>query len=107
MSELEETLAGQLRLRGVKGIRRQFRFHPVRKWAADFAIPPDLIVEVDGGTWVGGAHSRGAGQNNDFEKQNAAVLMGYVVMRFTTDHVASGYAADTIAEYLKKRRKEA
>ena len=102
MSELEETLAGQLRLRGIKNLKRQHVFHPTRKWALDFAFPDAMLaVEVDGGTWIGGAHSRGAGQRRDAEKQNAAVVLGWHVMRATSDMVKDESAADTIEAYLR------
>lgn len=61
----------------------EFRFHPSRKWRADFAIPSaKLLVEVDGGVWSGGRHTRGAGFVGDCEKLNAAACLGYRVLRF-------------------------
>jgi len=39
-----------------------------------------LAVEVDGGTWTGGRHTRGAGFEADCEKLNAAVIAGFRVL---------------------------
>lgn len=102
MSALEDTLAGQLRLRGVNSFVRESMFHSERKWRADFMFPRHMLIcEVQGGTWASGAHSRGKGQRRDAEKQNAAVMMGYAYMVFTSDMIRDETAADTIAEYLK------
>lgn len=65
---------------------RELVFNPPRKWRFDFAWPEKLIaVEIDGGTWSGGRHSRGTGFARDCEKLNAAALNGWRVFRFTPD----------------------
>lgn len=62
----------------------EFKFHPSRKWRADFALPAaKILVEIDGGVWSGGRHTRGAGFVRDQEKLNAAAVLGYRVLRFT------------------------
>jgi very-short-patch-repair endonuclease len=103
VSELEETLAGQLRMRGIKNYRREVRFCPDRRYRADFLWGPPacLIAEVDGGTFSGGRHTRGAGFQSDAEKGQLAALMGYTTMHFTARDVKTGKAADTIETYLE------
>ncbi|HEX2905889.1 MAG TPA: hypothetical protein VHO69_03465 [Phototrophicaceae bacterium] len=65
---------------------RQYQFAHPRKWKFDFAWPESRIaVEIDGGTWIHGGHSRGAGQSKDAEKRNTAALLGWTVFSFTTD----------------------
>ena len=44
----------------------------------------------------GAARTRGAGYEKDAEKGNAAVLLGWAVLRFTTEMVESGEALATI-----------
>ncbi len=67
----------------------EHRFHPVRKWRFDLAIPSALVaVEIDGGVWSGGRHSGGAGQIKDMEKLNAAAILGWRVLRFTPQQLA-------------------
>lgn len=61
----------------------EYRFHHARKWRADYCWPIHrIIVEIDGGLFVQGRHSRGAGMLKDFEKLNAAALLGYAVLRY-------------------------
>lgn len=62
----------------------EFQFHPARRWRFDFAWPAHcLAVELEGGTYSGGRHTRGAGYTADCEKYNAAVAQGWRVLRFT------------------------
>ncbi len=97
----EETLALHIRADHLPPPRREFRFHPTRKWAFDFAWPPlSLAVEVEGLTREGGRHQRQAGYAGDLEKYNAAVLAGWRLLRFTPAQVQSGVALATIKQAL-------
>jgi very-short-patch-repair endonuclease len=71
-----------------------------RKWRWDFVIK-DLAIEIQGGIWTGGGHSRGAGQEKDMRKLNAAVKAGFRVMQFSTQMVESGEAIADVLEALK------
>lgn len=72
----------------VKGWTTEFRFHPTRKWRADFCHPVlKIIVEIEGGIFIAGRHSRGSGVIKDMEKYNAAVLLGWKVLRYETSQV--------------------
>lgn len=96
VSEGEATLAQHLRAHGVS-FEQEFKFHPDRKWRADFHIVGHkLLVEVEGGIWSGGRHTRGKGYIGDMEKYNAAVGLGYRVLRFSTEQVKSGFAVNGI-----------
>ena len=101
MSALEDTLLFQIKAAGLPEPEREYRFHPVRKWRFDLAWPSQQIaVEVQGGTWVQGKHSRGQGHTNDCEKMNTAQIMGWIVLSFTGDMITSGEALQTIEEVL-------
>jgi very-short-patch-repair endonuclease len=77
----------------------EHRFHPERKWRFDFAWPHLMVaVEIDGGTWTGGRHTRGTGYEADCEKINEATALGWKVFRFTSSQVQRGEAALFIAE---------
>ena len=101
MSELEETLAGQLRMLKIGGYEREYRFDPARRFRADFAWPNrKLLVEVEGGTRQYGRHNRHEGFERDCEKYNSAALKGWTVLRFTSSQVRDGRAAQVIETYL-------
>ncbi len=66
-----------------KGWQPEYKFHPDRKWRADFAHPGyKIIIEIEGGTFSNGRHVRGKGYLNDMEKYNAAVLQGWRILRY-------------------------
>ena len=60
-----------------------------------------LAIEVEGGIWTNGAHSRGKHYNSDCDKYNNATLMGWSVLRFTETHVKNGEALKMIETVLK------
>ena len=63
---------------------REFRFHPVRKWRFDYAVPEHMVaLEVEGGVWTGGRHTSSQGFLGDIEKYNTATVMGWKVVRTT------------------------
>lgn len=81
----------------------EYRFHATRRWRFDFARPDiKLAIEIDGGVWTGGRHSRGAGQVKDMEKGNAAIMEGWQVLHFTPQQVCNGEAY-RFCHYLHRR----
>jgi len=71
---------------------RQHCFHPIRQWRSDFAWPSvKIAVEIQGGSFLGkskykkrGGHNTAIGQSRDYEKNRAAVMMGWRVLMFNT-----------------------
>jgi len=101
-SKLEDSMASQLKAANITGYQREYRFHPVRKWRFDFAFPDQrLAIEIDGGGWVGGRHSRGYGIESDCDKYNSAVLLGWRILRFTGKHVRNGLAIEIIEKVVR------
>jgi very-short-patch-repair endonuclease len=75
-----------------------------RRWRFDYAWPEkSLALEVDGGGFVNGRHSRGTGIEKDAEKYNAALIQGWRVLRVTPKHVNNGMALAWVQEMLKCR----
>ena len=103
VSKAEETLAFQIRAVKLPEPVREHRFHETRKWRFDFAYPAQkLAIEVEGGVWSGGRHTRGSGFTNDCEKYNAALINGWRVYRCTPDMIKKGIVVKDLAILLGK-----
>ncbi|TMS48231.1 DUF559 domain-containing protein [Acinetobacter lwoffii] len=99
-NEFEAKLAGELKTLKIE-FEQEFEFHPKRKWRADFhLVGKKILVEVEGAIWSGGRHTRGKGYIGDMEKYNAATMMGFQVIRFSTDQVKSGLAIQQIEKMV-------
>ena len=102
-TRLEDRLLALVRAAGLPEPVRELQFAKSigRRWRFDFAWPEQRVaVEVDGGIFVAGRHSRGAGQLADMEKQAAAVLLGWRVLRVAAPHFRSGQAVEWIRAAL-------
>lgn len=103
-SDLEATFALQLRHLGVPEPEREYAFALEamgRRWRFDFAwVGAKLAVELQGGVWSRGRHSRGAGYIADCEKANAATMLGWRLLRFTRESVEDWSGAEMVAEML-------
>jgi hypothetical protein len=66
------------------------------------APPPAarLLIEIDGGAFIGGRHSRGTGVEADCEKTSAAAILGYRVIRATPRQVEDGRCLEWIRQAL-------
>jgi hypothetical protein len=59
----------------------EYKFHPVRKWRMDLAfLESKVFVEIQGGIFIQGRHSRGAAMLKEWEKLNTAAVMGWRVL---------------------------
>lgn len=114
MSPAETLLAVQLEQAGIP-FEREYKFHPDRRWRADFMVGQNFawpvrgryLIEVDGGSWNGGRHVSGAGFEKDLEKLNAAAELGYRVLRFTPRMVNDGSALELIRRILSEKNEPA
>jgi very-short-patch-repair endonuclease len=96
------TMALELQLRALwmPQPEHEYRFS-IRKFRFDMAWPAHrLAVEIDGGIWAGGRHTRGLGFEADCEKINLAIELGWKVLRYTPAMIESGLAAKQIARIL-------
>src|SRR5438477_4793311 len=83
-SRLETKFALYWRVQGGPELEREFRFHPERKWRADFAhLESRTLIEIEGGIYVQGRHNRPQGFAADAEKYLEAALAGWRVLRLT------------------------
>lgn len=81
--------------------QREYQFDSKRRWRFDFVWPSRMVaVELEGGMYSGGRHTRGAGFEKDCEKYNAASLAGWKLGRFTSSMVDSGEALKWLRKAL-------
>jgi very-short-patch-repair endonuclease len=89
------TVADLCVLAGLPEPVAEHRFAAPRRWRFDWAWPQyHLALEIDGGVWTRGRHTRGAGFLRDIEKLNAAAIQGWWVLRTTPDKVHTQGLAD-------------
>lgn len=84
MSDLEQAFLTRLRqiAPGAPAPAREYRFAPPRRWRFDFCwVAARLAVELEGGVWSGGRHTRPSGYESDLEKYNTAIVEGWRVLR--------------------------
>ena len=102
LSNAEETLALHIKAYKLPVPQREFKFMLKRRYRFDFAWPQFLLAaEVEGGSWSGGRHTRGAGFEKDCVKYNNAALAGWCVLRFTPAMIERGEAIGMLERILK------
>ena len=115
--ELSRKMANEARARQYELFRRtlknftgcqvvaEHKFHDTRKWRIDFAIIDLKIgIEIEGGVWSCGAHTRGKGFIEDMEKYNAAVTLGWVILRFTPQDLNKITTFETIKKVVELKK---
>jgi len=103
VSKLESKFS--LYWRGLNGppLTPEHKFHPKRRWRFDFAhVETKTAVEIEGGVWSGGRHTRGTGYVGDCEKYNAATREGWAVFRLTGAHLTVP-ELESIASFIRQR----
>jgi hypothetical protein len=98
------TFEANWRLCGGPELEKEFQFCPERKWRADYYIAApvgNVLLELDGGVWTGGRHSRGGkGYIEDCMKLNSAAILGFYVIRIPTGFATPHYLRQII-EWLQ------
>lgn len=86
------------------GYTTELQFHPTRKWRFDYAWAGQKIaVEVHGGVYRQGRHTRGEGFTTDREKMNEAALLGWTVIEVTPEHIKSGQLREWLTKAFQSR----
>lgn len=101
-SAAQQALAWQIKVAGLPRPDLEVRFHPVRRWRFDLAwADRKVAIEIDGGGFVLGRHSRGKGMEADCEKYCEAMVLGWRVLRVTPRQVQTGQALKWIQQVLE------
>jgi hypothetical protein len=84
-----EKIPALCRIHSIPEPAREHEFVPGRKFRFDAAWPAHRVaVEIHGGEWIGGGHSRGHVFSADQEKMRHAALLGWRVLPFTGEDLA-------------------
>jgi hypothetical protein len=91
-----------LKLNGIQIPETEYKFHPSRKWRFDYCWKDKMIaLEVEGGIWTNGRHTKGSGFIKDMEKYNNAALLGYRLIKCTPTSLMSIENIELIKNILK------
>lgn len=101
-SHLEQELAFQLRAKRIP-YEREVTVVPGRRFRVDFLLPGRVAVEVEGGNWSRGRHTRGAGFESLCEKHNEHELEGVLLLHVTGDQIRDGQALAWVERALRMR----
>lgn len=93
MSRLSEELISLLEIETLPYPEAEYSFFNGRRWKFDFAYPEKKIaIEVEGGMWTRGRHTRPLGFDADCEKYSIAATMEWIVIRVTEKMIRDGRA---------------
>jgi very-short-patch-repair endonuclease len=83
----------------------EYRFAPPRRWRFDYALVEQRVaIEVEGGVWTRGRHTRGSGFVKDMEKYSEAAALGWLLIRTTPDNLISQTTLDLIRRAIETRK---
>lgn len=89
------------KLHQIQQPQEEYKFLGDRKFRFDFAWTDKLLaMEVEGGVWVNGRHTRGSGFVKDMEKYNLATINGWRILRFTPQQLKNNETYNLIQKAL-------
>lgn len=78
---LRATIQAWLKANGLPPCEWEYPFAPPRRWRFDLCwVDRQVAVEIHGGVWIQGGHTRGKGFLDDREKFGEAVKRGWKVL---------------------------
>jgi hypothetical protein len=70
------------------GLVSEYKFAEGRRFRFDFYHPSGIAIELEGGVWTRGRHTRPSGFLNDMEKYNLASSKGILVFRIPSHDIS-------------------
>ena len=90
---------------GGPALETEHLFHEVRKWRMDYVHrDTKTAIELDGGVYVQGRHSRAKGIQDACDKKNSAIQMGWDVFVLCTGIITEDRVR-AIVEFVKQKNK--
>lgn len=79
----------------------EHRFYKERRWRIDYAIIPHKIaIEVEGGAYTQGRHTRATGFIADMEKYNELTRLGWRLIRVTPQQLITVKTIEMIKDLI-------
>lgn len=79
----------------------EHRFHKERRWRIDYAIITHKIaIEVEGGAYTHGRHTRATGFIADMEKYNELTRLGWRLIRVTPQQLITVKTIEMIKDLI-------
>ena len=102
-AEMRQRFARQFeaawQLCGGPELETEHYFDPTRQWHSDYLHRPTMtLIELEGGAYSGGRHTRAKGFVEDCFKYNSATLLGYRLIRIATGMATPHYLSQIIAK---------
>jgi hypothetical protein len=83
-------------------LKREYKFVDGRRFRFDYYHMNGVAIELEGGVWTRGRHTRPTGFLNDMEKYNLAASMGILVFRIPSHDISTKWLSP-IVETINKR----
>jgi hypothetical protein len=78
------------------GAGKEYKFADGRRFRFDYYHPSGIAIELEGGVWSKGRHTRPSGFLNDMEKYNLAASMGILVFRVPSHDISTKWLSPII-----------
>jgi len=75
---------------------KEHKFHPTRRFRIDYFHDSGVAIEIEGGIWTRGRHTRGMGFLSDMQKYNLMAERGILLFRIPASNIAASWVLPII-----------
>jgi hypothetical protein len=86
-------------------LKKEHKFAVGRRFRFDYYHIDGVAIELEGGVWVRGRHTRPSGFLNDMEKYNLASSMGILVFRIPSHDISANWLSPIIKTIKERTEK--
>ena len=87
------------------GLVKEYKFVDGRRFRFDYYHMNGVAIELEGGIWRMGIHTRRSGVLNDMEKYNLAASMGILVFRIPSHDISAKWLSPIIKTINERNTK--
>lgn len=86
-------------------LKKEHKFAEGRRFRFDYYHSIGVSIELEGGVWSRGRHTRPTGFLNDMEKYNLAASMGILVFRIPSHDISTKWLSPIIKTINERTKK--